>query len=114
MNASIEIQALTQEWIADPEGMPEVRREALLDAVRELMQSCVDRHNARLGTEKRVEIFPGIVLTQAFFPACRDAMAYDVADALDLDPFDRTDVLRICEEAGWPEVEPRESGPKET
>jgi hypothetical protein len=97
-------QALAQEWTDDPEGMPDERREALLMCVREAMQTCVERYAARLGTEKRAAVdLDGatIRLSQAFFRADVESMVYDVADALDFDPFG-DDVRLLCEEAGYP------------
>lgn len=62
MNASIETQALAQEWAEDPEAMSEERREALLGWVRERLDSDPEKDpDVRIiGTAVRLHLDLGI------------------------------------------------------
>ena len=79
MTASLEIQALAQEWAADREAMADERREALLDWVREQYER---------------------VLAGLGFHALKRAVEFTADSIADLLSFLRTEAWTLCEEAG--------------
>jgi hypothetical protein len=94
-----------------PAPLSDTEREAMFAWVRERMERCKAKYDARLGTENRSAATIGDVtirLSQAFFPADRQTLADDIATLLG-EPFTLSysaDGSRLawslCESAGWP------------
>lgn len=97
--ATIETQALAQEWAEDPEAMSEERREALLDVVRDVMDRNVSGVSFAHGVTMVTRGFGFLDLNTK---PRRTYFTEEIIEEVESFGLTAADARALCEEAGLP------------